>query len=623
MFTIEPLPKKNEQDEELFKSKLTATEIPTTPSVVPPLSTVVEPVRSVFRRRFIWLGAIVILLAVGAYFLLNGNSFVEARVSTKVSASAEVTSGDLVTYTVVYKNDNKVDLNDAKLLFVYPTDAQATKDGVPTGARSDTVDLGILKANTSGQQTFTAYVVGDTGNIKNATATLTFTPAGLRSEIKNEATHAATITRLPVHMSLVAPPTAVNGQAITYLIDYRNDGSTDFSNLRLILTYPQGFTPTKATPSATRATSNQNIWDIPTLPVGSAQRITITGTLRGIEREGKQISLVLQKSIDIPGGSQYIAIEKQDSSTAIATPYLSAFLKLNGVQDYTAHLGDHLQYIATIRNNTNVDLTGLAPQITLNGAMFDYASVYSAGFFDSRTRVISWNPAALSELATLRANQSIDIPFDVRLKPSFPTGSHGASDSLVKASFHVETPNVPPAIDLATLSADDELITRISTAPSFSQVVFLKDGQLGASGPYPPKVDQKTIFTVRWSIVNPSNALDGVKVTATLQPGVIWENKTRTSSALPAPVINQQLGTITWTVGTVSGGTGVAMPAAEAYFQVSITPSVNQVGQLAPLIKNIQFSGVDSLTKEQISRTANDTTTGDVSDATGGGTVGQ
>ncbi|MEK7154456.1 MAG: hypothetical protein AAB792_02785, partial [Patescibacteria group bacterium] len=147
------------------------------------------------------------------------------------------------------------------------------------------------------------------------------------------------------------------------------------------------------------------------------------------------------------------------------------------------------------------------------------------------------------------------------------------------------------------------------------------DSVFGSTGPFPPKVNYKTVFTIRWNLVNPSSDLSSAKVTAVLMPGVVWEERARVSGSQPQPVYNAAQKTVTWDLGTLPAGVGVSFPQYEADFQISVTPSVNQAGGPVPLLKNVQFEGVDTFTKERILRTIPDVTTSNVSDSSASGNV--
>ncbi len=588
----------------------------------PNLGPRVSPSPFFSRRRIKLLGfSLLILLTIAlVFFFLGRESFSEGKVDLKIEGPQEISAGASVSYKITYANNNKISLSDVKLSFFYPPDAIVTRDNNVLNVTNENFDIGGLKSGESGEKTLTAFVVGDRGNIKTARATLTFKPSNLSSIFKKEASLAITITTLAVPITLVAPPTVINGQNISYLIDYRNQSGGDLQDLRFQVRYPSGFKSSQYSPQPTTRSQGQDIWVISVLKQGEGARITIQGALSGNERETKTISVVLQKKIATAAGDSYVDFEKTEASSVIATPLLSVGLVVNDSPDYTAHAGDLLRYKADLKNNSNSSITGLSFSVHLDGNMFDFASVRSNGFFDSRVGTIYWNSSTISALNNLGANQSAMVEFEASLKSSF-SGGLGARESFVKATAHLETPNVPADLDIDKLTADSELITRISSSPTFVQKVLLNDSVFGSSGPFPPKVNSKTAFTIRWDLVNPSSDLSSAKITATLMPGVVWEERARVSGSQPQPVYDARQGTVIWDLGTLPAGIGVSFPQYEADFQISITPSVNQAGGPVPLLKNVSFEGTDTFTKERILRTIPDVTTSNVSDSSASGNV--
>lgn len=560
---------------------------------------------------------VVVFIAAGVYFWFFGrNPFSETKVDFKIDGPNEISSGELVTYKITYSNSNKQVLKNAKLLFIYPTDAVVVRDGNISNTNNENIELGDLAGGQSGEKSLTAHIIGDRGDIKTAKGTFSYTPTGIHSAFQKQISVPTTITSLDVPLSIVAPPSIIDGQNLSYIIDYRNQSQQDFENLRLKIKYPQNFQFSSALP---QPTTDKDTWDLPTLKRGSGSRITIQGIIRGSPSESKIASLTLQKKIITPAGEVYIDFEKTGAESVLANSFLSLSLGINDSTNYTTHLGDNLNYQITFKNNSSVDITGLNLTAILDGPMFEASSVNSAAFFDSRTNTITWNPSIIPELALLRSGQKATANFSVRIKNNFPTS--GSSSSLVKVKVHLETPNIPPDLDTDNLAIDTQLLTRISSAPTLDQKILVNDGQFGSNGPFPPKVNSKTYFTVRWILVNPVNDISQSKVSAVLAPGVTWENQVRTNSNQPAPTFNPKTNSVVWDLGTLPGGTGVSFPKYQVDFRISIIPSVNQVGQTPTLLKNIKFEGTDAITGEKISRTVPDATTINVDDSSEQGSV--
>jgi hypothetical protein len=571
-----------------------------------------------FGWRKIILAVFVFLIVAAAIILLNKESFSESNVEFTLDGAKEITAGDLVSYKISLKNKSEKSIAEIKLSFFYPPDAIAMRDGNVLDTVSEFIEIGQLLPGDQIDKEISAIIIGDRGNIKTAKAIITYRPEGLSSTLKKEANSAATITTLAVPLTVVAPPTILANQETTYLIDYRNQSDQDFSNLKIVAKFPEGFS---APSYSLQPIAGQTAWLIENLKKGEGGRITIRGKLSGAERENKTLIVTLQKKILTPDGERYIDFERAETSSVISSPLLSLNVLLNDSASYTSRLDDTLRYKINFKNNSEYDLANLVLSATLEGVMFDYSTVNSNTFFDSQTNSLSWNVSTVPALGLLRPGQSGSTEFSVKIKNYFSGGS-GVNNTLVKAKLKLETYSVPAELDLEKISTTNELTTRISSAPTFGQKITLSDPYFGRNGPFPPKVGQKTNLTVGWIVTNPSGELTQVKVSGVLMPGVVWESLARMANSLPnLPQYDTRTNTVTWDIGSVPPGVGVSSPKYEANFQISIIPSVNQVGQAPALLRDVKFEAVDAFTKEKISRTIQNSTTYDVSDSTESGIV--
>ncbi len=579
------------------------------------------------ERLLAFVGILAVIGLILLFFFIDRNNFSEKSIEAKIDGPTQVTSGELVTYKVLIDNKSAVDIDNTRLDFIYPRDAVVLKDNTAELASKESISLGTIPKQTSRTQTFSAIIVGDQGNVKTARAVLTYRPRDLTSDFQSSAEFATTISHTAVPITVTAPPTVVDGQKLQYIIDYRNQSTETFNDLRLVIGLSDDFSATKYEPRFDENTSdgqiNSKTWLIPTLEPGARSRIIIEGIIHGNEREQKTITAVLQKKITTETGEQYVDFERSQSDSLITIPFIVLSANINDQQDYVAHVNDTLRYKITVRNDSEYDLNDLKLTAKLVGDMYDLSTVNSEGYFDSRESTVIWDTSSIPQLGSLETQRSVTIPFSVKLKSAFRNGGSGISDSLVQVRLHIETTNIPNNLSLDTIAADGEFNTSISTKPVFTQQLLVNDPQLGPSGPFSPRVDQKTVFTIHWTAINPSNNVRPAKVIAELEPGVVWNGNSRTNDTSPAPVYDSRLKTITWNIGTLGGGAGVSNPPAESFFQIAVTPSINQVGFSVPLLKNVRFEGVDAITQEKLNMPVSNIDTSSVSDSEEDGSVQQ
>ncbi|MDO8494935.1 MAG: hypothetical protein Q7S32_00205 [bacterium] len=571
------------------------------------------------RRVIYGLAAIAgIFIVAGSIWFFWGRSpsFTEKNISLTVEADEEIPSGEKVSYVVKFRNDNPQALKDVRLVFFYPTDSVVIKDGKSAPFLTEEVKIGMVEPGGQGSHEFPAYLVGDRGEVKKAVARLVFTPEQVRSSFEKEVALSTTISSQDVSLTLVAPPNAVSGQPISYFLDYRNESSKDLADLKIRFKYPDGFTPTKFDPAPV---SGNNLWDLKLVKAGEGKRIVIDGILRGVERESKPVEVVLQRIVD---GIE-IDYQKADSMTMISTPLLATEVTVNGQSgNSTAQLGELLSYQIKFTNNSEVDILGLTIIAKLEGSMYELGNLKTnTGFFDAGAKTVTWNASSSPLLNRLAPQQYGVVDFTVSLKSTFPSSGLGAKDFVVKTTVKADTPTVPPGFFSDRLTAQAEATTKIKSLPAFEQTAQYQAEGWEASGPIPPKSGSKTVYTIVWRMSNTSGDVLKTRMKGVLPTGVNWENKTRVSGQQPLPTYKSTSREVIWDIGVLPAGTGSTTPKYEAWFQVSVTPTINQAGSFLQFVKDLTLEGEDGVTKQAFVLKGRDVGSNDLTDRPNQGTV--
>jgi len=569
------------------------------------------------NRVLKWLILLALLLLIISFisFWYGSPSFSESGVKIEIEGPNQASVGDEAVYTLKYANETKVDLHDLRFKFSYPEESIVIRDDKVVSDLTESWTIDKLSRGQSGEREFRAFLVGDRGNIKNTEVVLSFKAGDLRSTFEKTTSFSTTIISLPVSLTLVAPPNSVSGQTISYILDYRNESGNDISDLRFEFDYPDDFSPRSFTPSPDRGLVT---WDIAFLDKGQGGRITIKGVLTGREGESKLVSVVLKRKIL----DQYVNYEKASSSSTIANPLLSVDVLVNNSEEYFAYTGDTLNYLIKYQNDSKHNLSGLNLTVQLEGGMFDFSTLDTkGGFFDSSNNTIIWNASSVPDFSNLFPNKKGEIEFRVKLKSEFSSTITGSKDLFVKTTTKLSTPNVPPGVGGQEVSAVNTNVIKVSTQPTFDQFMFYDDPNFGSGGPLPLEVGQETVFTIHWQISNPGNDMNDVKIKGILPAGVQWKNIVSVGSNQAEPTYNANNAQVIWDVGILPQGVGVFTSKYEAAFQVSVTPSENQKGSSIPLLKNVEFSGMDSFTEQYISLPGGDLNTNSPADRPNDGTV--
>lgn len=566
--------------------------------------------------KLLILLAFVLLIVAISSFWFSGPSFREGDVIFELEGPTQITSGDEVVYKLKYSNETRSTLSNLDFAFTYPEGSIVFLDGQLVDDHSEDFKIEELASGEKGEKEFKAFIIGEKGSIRVAKAVLAFKAGNLSSIFEKSTSLSTTIINAPITLTLVAPPSITSGAGVQYILDYRNTSEEDASNLVLEFEYPDGFIPREY---SSNPSSGNNIWNIKSLSKGSGGRITISGTISGHEGESKIVEVKLKRKI----GDTYVDYQRSSAITTISNPVFDLSVTVNSSTNYSASLGDRLNYSIRYKNNSNVNFFGMSLTVKLEGDTYDMSLLDTrGGLYDDVSRTITWNPSVIPDFNNLTPNLEGKIDFNIGLKTSFPSAIPGASqDKFVKATIKFGTPNVPTGFDGNEVAVSESIVTKIGTQPTLNQSVYYNDSNFGFSGPFPMKVGEETLFTVHWQLINPGNDIDNVQLVSKLPPGIEWQNMTWTNNNLPTPTYNSNSGEIKWNFPKLPYGAGIFTDKYEASFRIKVRPSSQQLGSYINLADQVQFTGMDNFTKQMIAINGRAVSSNELADRPREGTV--
>ena len=558
---------------------------------------------SVKEKRTLWLAlgvAVAAVLVIGGWFWWrNSDSFNTGDVALDIFGQDRVVSGEEVNYIVRYKNNSGVAISNATLLFSLsgqsmPVDAgSAVKQG---DSMVISKNLGQLSPNQEGQAEFKIRVLGDKDSQQKFTAKLNYRPSNISSDFSNTKEFASTIISVPLVLSFILPERIVSGQTMNFSLRYLNTSDAAFSDAKLKIEYPAGFVFDSALPSPS---DGNNTW--PLAEIGSREEgnIVIKGTIAGNEGESKvfKAQIGTQRSdADFTVYSQTLA------SPQISTSPLFVEQSLVGSQNNNADIGQSLTYRIKYRNTTDVAIGPVFITVKIDSKAIEPASVNVInGFFSSSDNTITWNSSSLPALEQLAGGAEGGLEFSLKVKNLLPINNFSDKNFTILTTAKIDSYNIPLALNGTQLTGQNQLSVKINSRLVLNMKGFYIDRLLPNSGPMPPRVGQKTTYTVYWQILNVSNDLANVAVEAYLPSYVGWEGK-----IYPA---NEDIkydassGKVIWQIGKMSAGTGFVYPVKQVAFQIGFTPSIGQVGDSAVVVQQAKVTGDDGFTGAQISDT--------------------
>lgn len=533
--------------------------------------------------------AISFLVAVGAgiyYFYFSAPT--GPNVGLEFSKPGQIMVGDPFALSVSYSNYSEQVLKNAKLSLVLPDGVSFL--GQPQDQRITEQAVGDLGPSSINQQTFKLIITGGENSLKHIEAKLSYTTAqNSKVQFESAADVDLLVGQPSVSLSLGAPQNVFNEQDFNIKVSYTNNTGHDFKNVRLKADYPPIFQFKSSTMQP--ESGGNNSWNLGDLPANSKGTITITGNVVGPEKSF--LGFGGRLTSDFLG--QTYTLDTETVNLAISPSPLSIQVSLNSGYNNVLSLGSAANYTLSYTNNSDVAMQNIAIAAVLAGEMFDFSTLQSNAAFNSINNTLTWFAANTPQLASLAPGQSGSVGFTIKLKNSFPIRLLSDKNYTVKVRAKIQSPTVPPNTTASNTVSVAEREDKIAGKVELISQAYWRDAESGIlnNGPYPPRVNQPTDYTVHWKIINYATDITNVTVSAYLQSGSQFTGNVK-SNIDSVPSYDPNSGLVTWNIGFLPATKGVISSPAEAIFQIENTPAINQVNQNVPILGETNIEWTDS-----------------------------
>ncbi len=544
---------------------------------------------------FALLGVLAIVLIVQGFFIAQRFFSREADINISISVPDEILIANPFDLSFEYENDSQNLLQDVVLVVEIPNGVRSLSDE-PEG-NFIRKSLGNVGTGSKGSQEFELTAVGEPNTILKFTGYIQYSLPGFSSRFEKKISENISLSGSSVGFNLVFPESVVSENEFMMRVDYFNNTDRPISNLKINLFYPLGFEYSGAN---IEPESDNNIWLIEELPAKESGSLEIYGKVVG--QAGSFFEFLADFSI-FSGNTQIDLGQKTAGLSIFDSPLrLNASLS-SKPSNYIANLDDDLTYKIEYFNNTEVGLEEAIIKVSLDGEMFDLSSVQTDGYFDSGTKRIIFNAGNTEALRLINRGEGDSVEFRVRTRRDYPIRRMNDKNYLLKIRADLESPTVPSGVDLDKTTASAEFETKVVGKVDLLAKSVFRDAPSGIvnKGGLPLTVGSATNFTIHIKLINYSTDLSNVRVRTTLSQGVTWTGQVAGDYGDDLPQYNDRTGEVVWTIPILPATVGVVLPAKELIFQISATPSLNQVGQYMDFIEKIDFSADDDFTGKAIS----------------------
>lgn len=555
---------------------------------------------SFFTKLFIFSIIIFILaLGAGAFILFKGSNIVSANnIDININGPVSISGGEPVSFDVQVSNKNNIKLETVDLSIDFPAGTVDADDSTKElkNIRELIPDIG---AGGIGTKTVKAIVYGEENSKKEIKVTVEYRVKGSNAVFQKLKTFDLLISSSPLNLSVSSFNEVNSGQEFDMTLTINSNSKETIKNLLLNAVYPFGFSYISS--SIKPINDNNNIWRVGDIPPGGKKTLKIRGKLDGQDDETRVFRFntgAQSTKSDKQIGTEYVSAVQE---IGIKKPFITVGVSLDGnadLQEYVGSFDSPISVAVNYFNNLPTAIINGEVHVKLSGNAFDKASVVpQQGLYLSANNEIVWNSITTSELRNIGAGESGTVNFTIIPKNN-TVQNKPLTNPEISMSINVEGKrnsenNVPESI---SSSASRKI--KVSSDINLSGQVVRSSGPFENSGPIPPKAEQPTTYTVIWTVDNTTNSISDAEVRSSLPSYVKWVDnispKTENIS------YNNVDGQIVWKIGSLSGSTSKDARRRQVAFQVSLNPSITQVGQSPILINGATLNAQDDFTNQTL-----------------------
>lgn len=544
-----------------------------------------------------WMVRIILTLAVisaaawGGFFLVTDGLFQEDELlSIGIDGPEELKSGEEVSYTFRYENNGDVPMASLVMKLNLP-DSFTVYSAVPEENEPGQWNIGSLGAGSDGAITLTGVFLAEVPSEQKLQSLYTYKPANFSSEFQDLETKTITIDDSVIGLSFTGPDKALAGDVMEYVINVQNMGLEPMYNLRVTPSFTNDFEYLSAEPEIEEG---EKYWMIEQLEPSELAAITIKGSFTN-SAEGTQ---PLTASVSFVKDNTVYEQASEQLATEVLGGSLSYDVIINGsTDDRTAELGETLRLSIDYANNSTETIEDVTFELNVTAEGADAPINWSGASLGGGTHsgdTVSWSITSIDP-------QSEDV-IDISLPILTELSSDDADTFQTQVTLTLN--NVGGIESTRTLESSPIQVSLNSDIETAALArYYTRDGTQVGSGPIPLEVGQTSAFRIYWIVENELHTLEDVKMSTTLPSGIEWEDNSQTEIGNLS--YNSTTRQVTWSIPKLL----TELVQTQGWFEVSTTPSSEQIGQFVKLTNTSSFTATDIVTDDTVSRSMSALTT--------------
>ncbi len=553
-----------------------------------------------FLKKFFAFSILFFALAVGAaaFIILTGSNVVSSNnLDIAIKGPVSAKGGEEIPLAILIANNNPTALEAVDLSVAFPPGTREAGKLDRDFTRYQK-NLGTLASGESHTENIRAVLFASAGSEQEIKVTVDYRTVGSNAIFEKTKSYKVLLTSSPLEVAVTVPEELSSGSDIALALDLSTGNSDGLANVLVEVNYPSGFKFVGAVP---KPAYGNNIWDIGDLGPDAKRHITINGVLEGQDGEKK----LFRFTAGVPSSTREDRVGVPYNTTESTIQMRRSFVELVGTINGSTEAEVVTNPATTLRadlswkNNLSDKILHGQVNVKISGNALDQASVaLNTGTYRSTDDVVQWSEQHEEDLAIVESGASGHVNFDFAPLSTLSLSGLGIKNPYIDLDLSFDGVRVGEGSSGSAVHTGGKKRIKINSKLDLVARGVYSQGPFVNNGPLPPRANVETSYTLVWSLVNTSNDLDSVRVSAILPSNVRYIG---TVSPAGSDVRYDSLrGELVWNIGRLPTNTSGA-PVKELSFQVGLTPSVPQAGQTLPLVTNVKVTGTDTWTAASLS----------------------
>lgn len=533
-------------------------------------------------------------LAYASFIFLFQKEEAAGNVDISINSQISVSAGEEFTFDVIIQNNNNISMETVDLSIEYPDGTRDGKD-VSVSLPRERNDIGSIDPGTFLRETRTVFLFGEEGETKEFDVKIFYRTPESNAVFEKKKTFEVVLQSTPVRMNLSSVKEITAGQSLEFDLELISNSNETLDNVLIKADYPFGF---RFISSTLDNQLDNDTWLVDKIGPREKINFKIVGELQGQNNEEKYFGfsagLKDEESEDIA-----VVFSNIGKTLEVTRPFLEIDFAIKNNNSNVINLqSDTNQRInLSYKNNTGAPVRDVEIVVQLDGEVLDEGSVAATrGFYNSLDNTVSWDKTTFSKFEQLGVGESGTLELNLSSKSLIGAEKFKNPEITVRAKVKAKR--------FTDEDVPEEINSEVFKTLRFNSLVLVDanslyfDGAFVNEGPIPPKAEQTTTYTVDFAILNSSNRLSGAMIKMRLPNYVSYQNKIwPNDEGITYSSDNRE---VIWRIGEIKENVGFSGDKVRGAFQVSITPSVSQIGTRAVLASGVEFIATDLFTGEQI-----------------------